>query len=186
MSNTTKLTFKKLNLTKVNLIKGAVVCFIDENENDKAFLNAILVKVGGSLTDIKKHPKYLNLKNSDFLEFPLVNNSGIDALIIVRKPKDTTKLNVRKVGAKLANLTHYDSITIFTSDVEFLTQITYGFQSKSYFFDKYKGVQSESVGNLNILSLSPKIFKKNYLEYSALIEGITLTRDLTNEPSNIK
>ena len=185
MSNTTKLTFKKLNLTKVNLIKGAVVCFIDENENDEAFLNAILVKVGGSLTDIKKHPKYLNLKNGDFLEFPLVSNSGMDALIIVRKPKDTTKLNVRKVGAKLANLTHYDSITIFTSDVEFLTQITYGFQSKSYFFDKYKGVQSESVGNLNILSLCPKIFKKNYLEYSALIEGITLTRDLTNEPSNI-
>ena len=33
--------------------------------------------------------------------------------------------------------------------------------------------------------MSPKIFKKNYLEYSALIEGITLTRDLTNEPSNI-
>ena len=49
----------------------------------------------------------------------------------------------------------------------------------------YKNVQSESVGNLNILSLNPKIFKKNYLEYSALIEGITLTRDLTNEPSNI-
>ena len=71
MSNTTKLTFNKLNLTKVNLIKGAVVCFIDENENDEAFLNAILVKVGGSLPDIKKHPKYLNLKNGDFLEFPL-------------------------------------------------------------------------------------------------------------------
>jgi len=185
MSNTTKLTFKKLNLTKVNLIKGAVVCFIDENENDKAFLNAVVVKAGGSLTDIKKHPKYLNLKNGNFLEFPLASNSGIEAIIIVKKPSDITEVNVRKVGAKLANLTHYDSITIFTSNIEFLTQITYGFQLKSYFFDKYKGVQSERVGNLNILSLSPKIFKKNYLEYSALIEGITFTRDLTNEPSNI-
>lgn len=185
MSNTTKLMFKKLNLAKVNLIKGAVVCFIDENENDKAFLREVVVNVGEILKDVKKHPKYLDLKDGNFLEFPLACNTRIEALIIVKKPKDITAVNVRKVGAKLANLTHYDSITMFTSDIEFLTQITYGFQLKSYFFDKYKGEQSKRIKNLSILSLSPKIFKKNYLEYSALIEGITLTRDLTNEPSNI-
>jgi len=185
MSNTTKLTVNKLNLTKVNLIKGAVVCFIDENENDKAFLNEVILKGSEMLKDIKKHPKYQNLKDGDFLEFPLASNTKIEAIIIVKKPNDITEVNVRKVGAKLANLTHYDSITIFTSNIEFLTQVTYGFQLKSYFFDKYKGERSKRVKNINILSLSPKIFKKNYLEYSALIEGITLTRDLTNEPSNI-
>ena len=69
MSNTTKLTVNKLNLTKVNLIKGAVVCFIDENENDKAFLNEVILKGSEMLKDIKKHPKYHNLKDGDFLEF---------------------------------------------------------------------------------------------------------------------
>jgi len=185
MSNITKLTVNKLNLTKVHLIKGAVVCFMDENENDKAFLNEVILKGGEMLKDIKKHPKYQNLKDGDFLEFPLAGNTKIEAIIIVKKPNDITEVNVRKVGAKLANLTHYDSITIFTSNIEFLTQVTFGFQLNSYFFDKYKSERSKRVKNISILSLSPKIFKKNYLEYSALIEGITLTRDLTNEPSNI-
>ena len=123
MNNNTKLTVKKLNLAKINSIKGAIVCFLNKKNYDKDFLNEVDHISGGLLKSINKHPKYLNLKNGNFFEIPLAYGNGIESLIIVKLLKKSTKVAIRKVGAKLANLTEHNTITMFTSDAEVHTQV---------------------------------------------------------------
>ena len=144
------------------------ICFLNKKNYDKDFLNEVDNISGGLLKSINKHPKYLNLKNGNFFEIPLAYGNGIESLIIVKLLKKSTKVAIREVGAKLANLTEHNTITMFTSDTEVLTQVTFGFELHNYSFDKYKSLKIERVKKLNILSVEPEIFKKNYIVSSIL------------------
>ena len=70
----------------------------------------------------------------------------------------------------------------------FFSQFIFGFNLKSYTFNKYKTLNKEKINkkiDLKIITSSKEKIEKKYKYYHAIKEGVFLSRDLVSEPPNI-
>ena len=70
----------------------------------------------------------------------------------------------------------------------FFSQFIFGFNLKSYTFNKYKTLNKEKIKekiDLKIITKNKEKIEKNYKYYEAIKEGVFLTRDLVSEPPNV-
>ena len=75
-----------------------------------------------------------------------------------------------------------------TKLISFFSQFIYGFNLKSYTFNKYKTLNKEKINkkiNFKIISSFKEKIQKEYKYYDAIKEGVFLTRDLVSEPPNV-
>ena len=123
-------------------------------------------------------------------------NLGLEKKIILLKIDDyKNTLNNENLGAKLYDFLFDNFITsVEVSDqflvnsfrnTNFLNDIFYGMNLRSYKFEKYK----KKIYKENIIILIPKIFSKIFLQknskFYSLINGIEFTKNLVSEPGNI-
>ena len=72
--------------------------------------------------------------------------------------------------------------------IDFLSQFIFGFNLKSYTFNKYKTKNKEKSKKkitFKIITLNKEKLEKKYKYYHAIKEGVFLTRDLVSEPPNV-
>ena len=72
--------------------------------------------------------------------------------------------------------------------IEFFSEFIFGFNLKSYTFNKYKTLNKEKINkkvNFKIITSHKKKIEKNYKYHNAIKEGVFLARDLVSEPPNI-
>ncbi len=71
---------------------------------------------------------------------------------------------------------------------KFFSEFIFGFNLKSYTFDKYKTLDKDKGNkkiNLNILTSYKNKIQNEYKYYDAIKEGVFLSRDLVSEPPNV-
>ena len=95
----------------------------------------------------------------------------------LKKFKDINKIDL-----------YIDSLA-FNKDqfTNFFSEFVFGFNLKSYTFDKYKTLNREKNNKISfkIVSQDKDKIKNKYKYYDAIKEGVFLTRDLVSEPPNI-
>ena len=72
--------------------------------------------------------------------------------------------------------------------VKYFSEFIFGFNLKSYTFDKYKTLNKEKLNNKinsKIITSYKNNIENNYKYYDAIKEGVFLTRDLVSEPPNV-
>ncbi len=72
--------------------------------------------------------------------------------------------------------------------VSYFSQFIFGFNLKSYTFNKYKTLNKEKINkkiNFTIITSNKEKIEKKYKYYHAIKEGVFLTRDLVSEPPNV-
>jgi len=72
--------------------------------------------------------------------------------------------------------------------VKFFSEFVFGFNIKSYTFNKYKTLNKEKINkkiNFKIITAHKQKMENNYKYYDAIKEGVFLTRDLVSEPANV-
>ena len=140
---------------------------------------------------LKKVP---NSQSQKILSFDLSENQK--CFFIVTKPKlDTYEIN--NLGANLKSIINSDKnikeINIFCDlpfekdkkAINFINEFAYGYELKSYSFEKYKSNKKVNIQNLELSVDKPKSYQSSYEYLSAIKEGIFLTRDLVSEPPNV-
>ena len=71
---------------------------------------------------------------------------------------------------------------------KFFSEFIFGFNLKSYTFNKYKTLNKEKINkkiNFKIITSHKQKIESNYKYYDAIKEGVFLTRDLVSEPPNV-
>ena len=71
---------------------------------------------------------------------------------------------------------------------KFFSEFIFGFNLKSYTFNKYKTLNKEKINkkiNFKIITLHKREIENNYKYYDAIKQGVFLTRDLVSEPPNV-
>ena len=71
---------------------------------------------------------------------------------------------------------------------DFFSQFIFGFNLKSYTFNKYKTLNREKINqniDFKVVTKNKEKIEKKYKYYNAVKEGVFLTRDLVSEPPNI-
>jgi leucyl aminopeptidase len=72
--------------------------------------------------------------------------------------------------------------------IKFSSEFIFGFNLKSYTFDKYKTLETKKVNNkvsLTIVTIFKKDIESIYKYYDAIKQGVFLARDLVSEPPNV-
>ena len=117
-------------------------------------------------------------------------------LILVKKNLKTFEIN--QLGADFKNIiSNEKKITevSFYADLNFLknkeleknviNEFAYGFELKSYSFEKYKSKKKTNLQKIIFASKYSEQLEKEYVYLNSVKNGVYLTRDLISEPPNI-
>jgi len=82
-----------------------------------------------------------------------------------------------------------DSLDFESEEIaHFFSQFIFGFNLKSYTFNKYKTLNKDKINkniNFSVITSNKSKIEKKYKYYYAIKEGIFLSRDLVSEPPNV-
>jgi len=118
----------------------------------------------------------IKVKNKFSSYWPQENGGNFFSYI--KKFKDIKKIDFYPDGLSLDG----------NSLVSFFSQFIFGFNLKSYTFNKYKTLNKEKINqkiSYKIITKNKKEIEKKYQYYNSVQEGVFLTRDLVSEPPNV-
>jgi Leucyl aminopeptidase len=110
-------------------------------------------------------------------------------LILIKKNLNIYEIN--NLGASLKNYIKTDktikNICILGNSFseEIISEFAYGFELKSYTFNKYKSKKDDFVQSIDFSVKNPTSIKLKYKNFSSIKEGVFLARDLVSEPPNV-
>ena len=156
--------------------------------------NDLKFKPGTSIpqSTISKINSFLKKKSKDnkkqIFSFDL-SESQKCFLILIKKNLNIYEIN--NLGASLKNYIKTDktikNICILGNSFseEIISEFAYGFELKSYTFNKYKSKKDDFVQSIDFSVKNPTSFKLKYKNFSSIKEGVFLARDLVSEPPNV-
>ena len=128
--------------------------------------------------DISNKQKCFIIKIKNKYESYFPQESGGGFFSYVKKFKDISKIDL-----------YPDSLDFEKQKlVSFFSQFIFGFNLKSYTFNKYKTLNKKNLDkkiNFKIITSYKKEIEKSYTYYNCVKEGVFLTRNLVSEPPNI-
>ena len=180
-----QVTFSAIKLNKIDKLKKIIAISLSENSKLDSFSKEINTLTGGLVERVLASATFANQKLYSCLTINFPRGLCSEALIILKIDKSMTTDNARVAGANLSKIVaQRDAVAFFNEDPATF-EILFGFLLKEYCFDKHKSKVNKKNISLDILVESPVKSRKVYTEYQNIIDGVFLTRDLTNEPSNI-
>ena len=156
--------------------------------------NDLKFKPSTSITQstISKINSFLKKKSKDnkkqIFSFDL-SESQKCFLILIKKNLNIYEIN--NLGASLKNYIKTDktikNICILGNSFseEIISEFAYGFELKSYTFNKYKSKKDDFVQSIDFSVKNSSSFKLKYKNFSSIKEGVFLARDLVSEPPNV-
>ena len=161
---------------KKGVLQGVLVQKID------SFLKSLKAKKKEesiSSFDISDRQKCFIIKIKNKFESYWPQESGGLFFSYLKKNKDIKRIDL-----------YVDSLNLNDKDklISFSSQFIFGFNLKSYTFDKYKTLDKEKnikKIDLKIISSNKEKIEKKYKYYNAIKEGVFLSRDLVSEPPNV-
>ncbi len=158
--------------------------FLSENlqiNNDKQLSGELKAKLNSFLSKNKKNKQNILTYN--------LNANQKCFFIIIKKKLQTYEIN--NLGAELKlkinpekNIKNLNILSANISE-DIVAEFAYGFELRSYTFEKYKTKKNNNDQNLDITVKNPNSLNKKYDYLSSVKEGVFLTRDLVSEPPNV-
>jgi len=146
-----------------------------------SFLNVLKVKKEEedlSSFDISDKQKCFIIKVRKKYESFFPQDSGGCFFSYVKKFKDVSKIDL-----------YTDSLDFDKQKLaSFFSQFIFGFNLKSYTFNKYKTLNKEKINkkiDFKIITSNKEKIEKEYKYYHAIKEGVFLSRNLVSEPPNV-
>jgi len=174
----------------------ALVIFANEKygyKDKKGFLTKnIKERVNSYLADLKEKKEKENITSFEILDKKKCFIIRIENNYESYSPQEKggSFFTHLKQYKKINKIDFYPDTLDFNSDklTSFFSQFIFGFNLKSYTFNKYKTLNKEKINkkiSFNIISSLKEKIQKEYKYYDAIKEGVFLTRDLVSEPPNI-
>ena len=128
--------------------------------------------------DISDKQKCFIIKVKRKYESFFPQESGANFFSTLKKTKDLNKIDL-----------YVDTLDLDKQNfLSFSSQFCFGFNLKSYKFNKYKTTNKEKINkkiDFKIITSHKEELKKKYKYYDSIKEGVFLTRDLVSEPPNV-
>ena len=169
--------------------------FVTENfkyRHKKNILSTDVVKKIDSFLKVLKSKK----KREDISSFDISDKKKCFVIKVKKNQKNYypeenggTFFSYLKKFQHIVKLDFYADSLDFEEEyvINFFSEFVFGFNLKSYTFDKYKTLNREKNNKISfkIVSQDKDKIKNKYKYYDAIKEGVFLTRDLVSEPPNI-
>jgi len=107
---------------------------------------------------------------------------ALDVLVIERR---CTALEARKAGVALAKAKGNKALLVMVGNMGRAADLALGLALRDYRFEVHKSADKEAVGEITIHHSRADEMARNAAPMLAVAEGVSMTRDLVNEPANV-
>jgi len=180
----------------LNRNNGGIVVFVTEKYDYKDKNNLLPKDLVKKIDSFLKILKAKNKKE----EISSIDISEEKKCFIIKVKNKHENFYFEELGgtffAYLKKFKNVNSIDIYADSlnenkdklIKFFSEFIFGFNLKSYSFDKYKTLDNRKIDkkiNYKIITTHENKIENIYKYYNSIKEGVFLTRDLVSEPPNI-
>ncbi|MBV7378413.1 leucyl aminopeptidase [Maritimibacter dapengensis] len=187
MTDVTRPEFAALDLDALAGLTGRIAVLVgDGGSMDKGARRVNRLMKGGLARFIESEA-FGKLKPGEATTLAWPSGLAVDAVDVVKVDKRLTPEAARKVGAVLGAKRTKGDVTVLAGSHKNLDQLALALVLRSYAFLAHKtgDAAKTEVGAVTVMVNQPDAWSPMVDEVMAVAEGVTLTRDLVNEPSNV-
>ncbi len=167
---------------------GSIAVFLNPDGSAADLAKELDRRCAGQLGRVSGTKVFKDLKGPAALVIPSPHGCNAESLIVAKLPADATELQLKQVGAEIAAQAGHQGLAVLASGVAGAELVALGASLGLYSFDVHRTKKED--GNrrgagVTVFTDSPEVAADRFRYFSAIAEGVYLTRDLVNEPANI-
>ncbi|MCI2398165.1 leucyl aminopeptidase [Aliiroseovarius subalbicans] len=187
MTQVTKPTFAELDIEILATAPGRIVVFLSaEGPLDKA-ARRVNRLTKGALERFRASEAFAKMKQGDTHDMAWPTGMACDAVQVMKLERRPSRDEARKAGAKIGKAGAGKAVLVLAGPIRHPEEIALGAVLRDYNFNAHRtGEAGEvKVGSLTLTVPKPDEMGEKLDNLVAVAEGVFMTRDLVNEPSNV-
>ncbi|WP_371154435.1 leucyl aminopeptidase [Jannaschia sp. 2305UL9-9] len=186
MTTPAAVNFATLDIETLADVEGVIAAIVPEGGTLSPGARRLNRLSKGALQRAVESPAFEKLSEGDILELGFPAGLAATALVVVRLDRKPARKAAMAAGAALAKLRGTRALTVVAGAQRNLSDVALGAALRGYDFTDHKtGDTPPAAAGITVLSPKPEDAEARYADAAAQAEGVFLTRDLVNEPSNV-
>ncbi|UWQ17152.1 leucyl aminopeptidase [Jannaschia sp. M317] len=187
MTQPAPVTFADLDLDTLATVEGVVACLIPEAGTLDAGAKRLNRLTKGAVARAVESPAWGKLSEGGVLEIGFPVGMEATCVALVRLDRKASGGDAMSAGAALAKLRGTRALAVTASAAQkSVTELALGAALRGYDFnDHMTGEDKPAAAPITVLTPKFEEAQAAWTDAAAQAEGVFLTRDLVNEPSNV-
>ena len=186
MSRLTPIAFAPLDLMDLGNVEGRVaVCVTPDGKLDQGARRANRL-TKGAVARLVESKVFEKAKSGQVKTLAWPVGMAAEALDVLVLPNRPTAMEARKAGVALAKTKGKAALTVVTGSRPRAEELAMGIALRDYRFEAHKTAEDDDeLGAVTVQSTQHEAAGTAAVALLAVAEGVTMTRDLVNEPANV-
>ena len=186
MSRLTPIAFAPLDLMDLGNVEGRVaVCVTPDGKLDQGARRANRL-TKGAVARLVESKAFEKAKSGQVKTLAWPVGMAAEALDVLVLPNRPTAMEARKAGVALAKAKGKAALTVVTGSRPRAEELAMGIALRDYRFEAHKTAEDDDeLGAVTVQSTQHEAAGTAAAALLAVAEGVTMTRDLVNEPANV-
>jgi len=187
MTNLTVPTFAGLDIDTLATTEGRVVLFLSADGPLDKGARRVNRLTRGAVERVQDSEGFAKMKQGDAVELSMPAGMAAEAVQVVRLDRRASIIDARKAGATIGKAGAGKAVLALAGTIRHAEQMAMGAALRDYTFNPHRTGEAGEVkaGSLTLTVSKPEESAEKLAALVAVAEGVFMTRDLVNEPSNV-
>jgi leucyl aminopeptidase len=185
MTTPVKPEFIATNVEALATATGRIVIVVDGDLPSSLAAKRVDRLTRGAVTRFMESDTYAKMKPGDGADLAFPSGLAADALQVIKLGRRVERAEARKAGGTIGRSLGKSECLIATDWHPRTVDIALGMVLRAYDFNDHKTGDKSEIGTVRYMVNAPDEVAAAYADVAAMAEGVFLTRDLVNEPSNV-
>ncbi len=185
MTTPVKPEFIATNVEALATATGRIVIVVDGDLPSSLASKRVDRLTRGTVTRFMESDTYAKMKPGDGADLAFPSGLAADALQVIKLGRRVERAEARKAGGTIGRSLGKAECLIATDWHPRTVDIALGMVLRAYDFNDHKTGDKSEIGTVRYMVNAPDEVAAAYADGAAMAEGVFLTRDLVNEPSNV-
>lgn len=185
MTTPVKPEFTASTIEDLATAPGRIVVFVDGEAPRELAAKRVDRLTRGAITRFMASDTYAKMKAGDAADLAFPSGMVADAVQIVRLGRKADRAEARKAGGAIGRALGKSGCLVVAEGHSRTADIAFGLALRAYDFADHKSAEKTAIGPVRFMVTTPDAVAASYADAAAMAEGVFLTRDLVNEPSNV-
>ncbi len=185
MTTPVKPEFIATNVEALATATGRIVIVVDGDLPSSLAAKRVDRLTRGAVTRFMESDTYAKMKPGDGADLAFPSGLAADALQVIKLGRRVERAEARKAGGTIGRSLGKSECLIATDWHPRTVDIALGMVLRAYDFNDHKTGDKSEIGTVRYMVNAPDEVAAAYADGAAMAEGVFLTRDLVNEPSNV-
>ena len=188
MTNIPSVQFANADWPELMKFTGSIAVFATSNGIANGLAKEFDGRCGGQISRFRDSRAFKGVKEPGTGVLACPHEFAAEAVIVAKLPDKATPAQMKKLGAEIGSRAGKLGLTVLAGDVDHIDELSLGISLGLYSFDAHR-TKNDSQGRIEagatVIVDDREAASACHQQVSARAQGVYLTRDLVNEPSNV-